>query len=68
MLMGIVAQNKSQHSGHTIQRTTYCCFHFLDTLSLERMEQIYKFIHFSDNGKKDEFQGPLKLFTIYPVI
>jgi hypothetical protein len=27
-----------------------------------------KFMHFSDNSKQNEYQGPPKLFKMYPVI
>jgi hypothetical protein len=34
---------------------------FLGTLPLERIKLIQKFIHFSDNSKKNGFQGPPKI-------
>ena len=41
---------------------------FAETLPLERLEAIMRFLHFSDNSKQNEYQGPSKLFKIYPVI
>ncbi|XP_021913223.1 piggyBac transposable element-derived protein 4-like [Zootermopsis nevadensis] len=41
---------------------------FPETLPLERLEVINKFMHFVDNSKEHEYQGPPKLFKIYPVI
>jgi hypothetical protein len=34
---------------------------FLGTLPLERIKLIQKFVHFSDNSKKNAFQGPPKI-------
>jgi hypothetical protein len=39
-----------------------------ETLALEKLEVIIKFMHFSDNSKQNEFQGCSKVFRMYPVI
>jgi hypothetical protein len=41
---------------------------FSETLPLERLEVVMKFMHFSDNSKQNDYQGPPKLLKIYPVI
>jgi hypothetical protein len=41
---------------------------FRDIMTRERLEIICKFFHFSDNESVSNFQGPEKLFKIFPVI
>jgi hypothetical protein len=51
------------------QRTGYCLLLFFsETLPLERLEVIMKCMHFSDSSKQNEYQGPPKLFKLYPAI
>jgi hypothetical protein len=37
---------------------------FPETLPLERFEAISRFMHFADNSKQHEYQGPPQLFKI----
>jgi hypothetical protein len=41
---------------------------FSETLPLERLEFIVRFLHFIDNSTASEYQGPVKLFKIHPVV
>jgi hypothetical protein len=60
---------KILHIDHTTQRTCCCSLNFFfQTLPLDDLEVVVKFKHFSYNSKQNEFQGPPKLFKIYPVI
>jgi hypothetical protein len=65
MLTGI--QRPTLRSYYSKNRLLFTPF-FAETLPLERLEAIMRFLHFSDNSKENEYQGPPKLFQIYPVI
>ena len=41
---------------------------FPGIISRDRFQPIYKFFHFNDNNKKDNYQGHTRLFNIFPVI
>jgi hypothetical protein len=41
---------------------------FRDITTQERLEIICKFLHFADNETVGNFEGPEKLFKIFPVI
>jgi hypothetical protein len=41
---------------------------FRDIMTQERLEIICKFLHFTDNESISNFEGPQKLFKIFPVI
>jgi hypothetical protein len=66
MLTGIV-QKPTLRSYYTKNRLLFTPF-FPETLPLERLEVITRVMHFADNSKQNEYQGPPKLFKIYPVI
>ncbi|XP_023703521.1 piggyBac transposable element-derived protein 4-like [Cryptotermes secundus] len=66
MLTGIV-QKPTLRSYYSKNRLLFTPF-FSETLPLERLEAITRFLHFSDNSKQSEYQGPPKLFKIFPVI
>ncbi|XP_023725727.1 piggyBac transposable element-derived protein 4 [Cryptotermes secundus] len=66
MLTGI-DQRPTLRSYYSKNRLLFTPF-FAETLPLERLEVIMRFLHFSDNSKQNEYQGPSKLFKIYPVI
>jgi hypothetical protein len=66
MLTGIV-QKPTLRSYYTKNRLLFTPF-FPETLPLERLEALTRFMHFSDNSKQNEYQGSPKLFKIYPVI
>jgi hypothetical protein len=64
---------RSQHKGHTTARTACCCHFFFfcassETLPLERLELIVWYLHFFDNSTVNEYQGPAKIFKIYPIL
>jgi hypothetical protein len=66
MLMGIVQKPtmRSYFSKNSILATPI----FGSVISMDRFESICKFIHFCNNDSKDTYQGPPKIFKIYPVI
>jgi hypothetical protein len=66
MLTGI-DQKTTLRSNYSKNRLLFSPF-FAETLLLERLEAIMRFLHFSDNRKQNEYQGPPRLFKIYPVI
>jgi hypothetical protein len=41
---------------------------FPETVSLGRLELIYKFLHFTDNNKKWQFYGDYIVFKICPLV
>jgi hypothetical protein len=41
---------------------------FGDSITRERLELPRKFLHFSDNESQTTYQGPPKLFKIFPII
>jgi hypothetical protein len=41
---------------------------FGSVISLDRFESICRFLHLTDNTSKDTYEGPQKLFKIYPII
>jgi hypothetical protein len=41
---------------------------FGSVISLDRFGSICRFLHFIDNTFKDTYEGPQKLFKIYPII
>lgn len=41
---------------------------FGDVISRNRFQLIMKFLHFSDNSSKANYQGPAKLYKIFPVL
>jgi hypothetical protein len=66
MLMGIV-QKPTLRSYFTTKRlisTPEC----RDIMTRERLEIICKFLDFADNESIRNFEGPQKLFKIFPVI
>jgi hypothetical protein len=66
MLIGIVQKPtlRSYYAKNRLQFTPY----FPETLLLERLELIIKFMHFVDNSKQNEYQGGSKLFKVFPAI
>jgi hypothetical protein len=66
MLIGII-QKPTLRSYFTIKRVISTPG-FRDIMTRERLEIICKFLHFSDNESVSNFQGPEKLFKIFPVI
>jgi hypothetical protein len=66
MLMEIV-QKPTQRSYYSKNHLRFTSF-LPETLSLERLEHIIRFLHFSDNSALNEYIGPAKLFKIYPGI
>jgi hypothetical protein len=66
MLTGIVQKPtlRSYYAKNHLLFTPY----FPKTLPLERLELIIRFMHFADNSKQNEYQGPSKLFKIFPAI
>jgi hypothetical protein len=66
MLMEIV-QKPTQRSYYSKKHLLFTSF-LPETLSLERLELIIRFLHFNDNSALNEYIGPAKLFKIYPVI
>jgi hypothetical protein len=67
MLMDIV-QKPTLYYSRTQDPPAIHSLYFSEPLPLDRLEVIIRCMHFSDNGKQNEFQGPPKLFRIYPVI
>jgi hypothetical protein len=67
MLMDIV-QKATLRSYYSKNWLLFTLFFFSETLSVKRLEVIIEFMHFHNTSKQNEFQGPLKLFKIYPVI
>jgi hypothetical protein len=41
---------------------------FGDVIRRDRLELVCKFLYFTDNESLKNFQGPTKLFKIFPVI
>jgi hypothetical protein len=41
---------------------------FGDIISRDRFELITKFLHFADNANKADYEGPAKLYKIFPVL
>jgi hypothetical protein len=39
-----------------------------DVISRDRFELITKFLHFADNANKANYEGPAKLYKIFPVL
>jgi hypothetical protein len=66
MLTGIV--QKPTLSFYYIKNRLLFTPYFPKTLLLERFELIIRFKHFADNSKQNEYQGPSKLFNIFPAI
>jgi hypothetical protein len=66
MLTGIV-QKPTLRLYYAKNRLLFTPF-FSETLPLERLEAILRYMHFSDNSKESEYQGPPKLFKICLVI
>jgi hypothetical protein len=66
MLMGIV-QKPTLRSYFSTKRVISTPG-FKDVITRERLEIICKFLHFSDNETVSNFEGPVKLFKIFPVI
>ena len=66
MLMGIVQKPtlRSYFSKNATIRTPI----FSSIISLDRFESICKFFHFVNNEVQTLFEGPKKLFKIYPVL
>ncbi|XP_021932761.1 piggyBac transposable element-derived protein 4-like [Zootermopsis nevadensis] len=66
MLIGIVQKPtlRSYFSKNSLLATPV----FGSVISMDRFESVCKFIHFTNNDSKDTYQGPPKLFKIYPVI
>jgi hypothetical protein len=66
MLMEIVEKptQRSYYSKNCLLFTSF----LPETLSLERLELIIRFLHFNENSVLNEYIGPAKLFKIYPVI
>jgi hypothetical protein len=46
-----------------LSKPIYSC-----VISMDQFESICKSIHFNNNDSKDTYQGPCKLFKIYPVV
>jgi hypothetical protein len=65
-LMGIV-QKPTQGSYCSKNHLLYTAF-FPETLSLDRLELIIRFIHFKDSSALNEYVGSAKLFKFYPVL
>jgi hypothetical protein len=66
MLIGIL-QKPTQRSYYSKNCLLFTPF-FSETLSLERLELIVKFLNFIDNSTASEYQGPAKLFKIHPTV
>ncbi|PNF32813.1 hypothetical protein B7P43_G04498 [Cryptotermes secundus] len=66
MLMGIV-QKPTLQSYFTTKRVISTPG-FRDIITRDRLELICKFLHFANNENISTFEGPKKLFKIYPVI
>jgi len=66
MLMGIIQKPTlhSYFSKNYILTTTV----FGSIISMDRFESICNFIHFDNNDHVGTYQGPSKLFKIYPVL
>ncbi|PNF18924.1 hypothetical protein B7P43_G18030, partial [Cryptotermes secundus] len=66
MLMGIIQKPtlRSYFSTRRIMSTPG----FRDIISRNRLELICKFLHFVDNETMSTYQGPQKLFKIFPLI
>jgi hypothetical protein len=67
MLLGII-QKPALRSYYKRNQLLFTPFFFSETSALERLEVIMKFMRFSDNSKQNEYQGPPKLFKIFPVV
>ena len=66
MLMGIIQKPtlRSYFSKNCILATPI----FGSTISMDRFESICNFMHFNNNDNTRTYQGPSKLFKIYPVL
>jgi hypothetical protein len=66
ILMGIVQKPtlRSYFSRNSVLATPI----FTSVISMDRFESICKFIHFNNNDSRDTYQGPPKLFKIYPLV
>jgi hypothetical protein len=66
MVMGIL-QKPTQSSYYSQNRLLFTSF-FSETLPPGRLELIVRFLHFINNSTASEYQGPVKLFKIYPTV
>jgi hypothetical protein len=66
MLMGII-QKPTLRTYFTTKRLISTSG-FRDIITRERLEVICKFLHFTDHESISNFEGPEKLFKIFPVI
>ncbi|PNF24933.1 hypothetical protein B7P43_G09365 [Cryptotermes secundus] len=66
MLMGIV-QKPTLQSYFTTEKVISTPG-FTDIITQDRLELICKYLHFANNENISTFEGPKKLFKIYPVI
>jgi hypothetical protein len=66
LLMGIV-QKPTLRSYFSIKRVISTPG-FADIMSRDRFELICKFLHFIDNDSLQTYEGPPKLFKIYPIL
>jgi hypothetical protein len=66
MLMGII-QKPTLRSYFTTKRLISTS-EFRDIMTQESLEIMCKFLHFTDNESKSNFEGPEKLFKIFPVL
>jgi hypothetical protein len=66
LLMGIIQKPtlRSYFSRKRILSTPW----FGDIISRDRFEQIKFFLHFADNANKADYEGPAKLYKIFPVL
>jgi hypothetical protein len=66
MLMCIIQKPSLQSYFSTKRAIATLCFG--DIITRERLELLCKFLHFSDSESQDSYQGPPKLFRIFPII
>jgi hypothetical protein len=66
MLMGIIQKPtlRSYFSQKWLLSTPRCG----DVISRDRLDLITKFLHFADNTDKANYEGPAKLYKIFPVL